>query len=205
MSARPHLLIALILAMPIPLPAQDRESMTRAWRSGLAPRPAWADSLPNALTIPIPRTVGEAEAEGARWAKRKEATTQRGEVAKTWAMSAPRKCVTAEVSAPLRSGEFHIGGELVSGPRPNGQVKIWWEPMHPVDSLPLVVRGISLTNPADTLRQMMKDISRGGTPPMDWSGPFFFPSGFWFPASGRFLVVATSGADWGCFILTHRE
>jgi|CXWL01.1.fsa_nt_gi hypothetical protein len=198
-----RLVLLLLAALPAGLSAQDREAMTRAWRSGLAPRPAYADSLPNALTAAIPRSVREAEAEGAKWPRREAGTTQRGDAAKPWETSVPRKCMTAETSRPLRSGEFNIGGELVSGPRPGGQVKIWWEPMHPFDSLPLVVRGVSLTNPADTLRQMMKDISRGGRPPMDWSGPFFYPSGFWFPASGRFLVVATSGTDWGCFILSH--
>lgn len=155
------------------------------------------------MTIPIPRNVLEAEAEGATWARRTGGTTQRGDAAKGWQTDVPRKCMTARASAPLRSGEFFIGGELNSGPRPSGQVKIWWEPKHPADSLPLVVRGVSLTNPADTLRQMMKELAIGMGPDGRATGPTFFPSGLWFPASGRFLVVATSGADWGCFILSH--
>lgn len=75
--------------------------------------------------------------------------------------------------------------------------------MHPAASVPLVVRGVSLTNPADTLRQVMRDLAIGEGADGRSTGPTFFPSGFWFPATGRYLVVATAGADWGCFILSH--
>lgn len=195
-----RILVSLIVVvMPMSLAAQAPGST----RYGIPRRPAYADSLPNPMAAPIPRSIGEAEAEGARWPRRPEATTQRGAAAQEWAMDAPRRCATAEVGASLRSGEFKIGGELVSGPRPGGQVKIWWKPMHAADSVPLVVRGVSLSNPADTLRQLFKELALGEGPGGGATGEMFFPSGFWFPASGRFLVVATSGADWGCFILSH--
>lgn len=115
-----------------------------------------------------------------------------------------RKCVAGQEMGPIRSGEFVIGGQLsgsvamVAGQRG----KVWWAPLHEAPNMPpLLVRGRSLTTPADTVRFSTGDIARsvGGT-----GRHYFFPSGITIPRPGRWLLIATSGANWGCFILTAR-
>ena len=115
---------------------------------------------------------------------------------------APRSCATAMSIGPLRSGEFIIGGNIGGAAAWHDAVKIWWAPMHPDKRNQLVVRGASLTIPGDTVRYVSSNWAVGGPPPYDLTRPNFYASGFWFPATGRWLVIATSGRDWGCFILT---
>ena len=169
----------------------------------LPPRPPYADSLPDAARAPLARTVAQAEREGATWPRRSEVSSQPNQDARNhWATPAPRTCATATSIGPLRSGEFVIGGNIGGSEAWHGEVKIWWEPMHPAESFSLVVRGVSLTTPGDTLRYTSTNWVIGGRPPADWSGPVFFASGLVIPSTGRWLVIATSGPDWGCFILT---
>jgi len=115
-----------------------------------------------------------------------------------------RSCVVGQGSGPNRSGEFVIGGNL--GGREAmvaGRVgKVWWSPMHHArDMPPLLVRGRSLTVPSDTVRFATDQVaSVGGR----LERQYFFPSGISVPQPGRWLLIATSGANWGCFILTVR-
>jgi hypothetical protein len=109
-----------------------------------------------------------------------------------------RKCVEGFDLGPIRSGEFVIGGELggrmLSSPR--GLQKIYWIPLHPSEVDTLVVRGTLLDSPRDTTRFVSAD--RAHAIP---SREMFYPSLVSLPKNGRWLMVATSGPDWGCFIL----
>jgi hypothetical protein len=159
--------------------------------------------------------VAAAEAEGAGFPRHTESRTN----------SYPRSCAIGYDLGPARSGEFSIGGNLGGVPASNrglaelitqpgsaamraGHVgKVWWAPDHQSrDMPPLVVRGRSLSNSRDTVRYSSTNIAwpvqPGAKPLPESARKYFFPSGITIPAPGRWLLVATSGDNWGCFILT---
>jgi hypothetical protein len=85
--------------------------------------------------------------------------------------------------------------------------KVWWAPLHySHDMPPLLVRGRSLTNPRDTVRftsaRIAWPVFPGAKSVPEAELKYFFPSGITIPKPGRWLLIATSGANWGCFILT---
>jgi len=120
-----------------------------------------------------------------------------------------RKCVTGSGRGPLRSGEFVIGGEL-SGqdpedPRRRVAPKLWWSPLHHGEKMELLVRarrvgsggeyrfhGVTVAHSSSGPNQLVPEAER----------EYFFPSAVEFLHSGTWVVVATQGSDWGCFILT---
>lgn len=123
--------------------------------------------------------------------------------------TADRRCVTGSGRGPLRSGQFVIGGEL-SGkdpqdPRKGVAPKIWWSPLHHESKMELLVRARRVETSGEYW-------FRGVTVAYGSAGPnqeipveqreYFFPSGIEFLHSGKWVVIATQGSDWGCFILT---
>jgi hypothetical protein len=154
----------------------------------------------------VPRNSGEAEmiavaeAEGAAF--RRIALTDGNS-------AAPRVCVSGYDLGPASSGEFTIGGNLGGSVAmlAGRQGKVWWAPLHRAAHMPpLVVRGRRLTTPSDTLRFTTGTIASptapGGPRLLPAERKYFFPSGIVIPRRGRWLLIATSGANWGCFILT---
>ena len=107
---------------------------------------------------------------------------------------------------PIRSGEFVIGGNLggFSATRGGKPTKIWWAPqVNSKNMPPLVVRGWNVGVPTDTFRFTTDRVAVPGkqsSVPAD-QRDYFFPSGITLPHAGRWLVVATSGSNWGCFFL----
>jgi len=120
-----------------------------------------------------------------------------------------RVCTEASGVGPVRSGEFVIGGEL-SGPVSNNgpkriAPKIWWSPLHHSGSMQLDVRARRLGSPEEYRFHSTRvawSAASSARPVPDNDKEYFFPSGIEFLHSGRWLLVATQGADWGCFILT---
>jgi hypothetical protein len=112
-----------------------------------------------------------------------------------------RTCTVGQGLGPVRSGEFVIGGQL-SGKEAMiaGQPgKVWWAPLHHGRNMPpLVVRGRNLSAPSDTVRFTSAMVAASAA---QSHREYFFPSGIIMPRPGRWLVIATSGANWGCFIL----
>lgn len=160
----------------------------------------------SAQTLQIPKGSNEAQitteanAEGAVFSRLSTGTS---------ADTAPRVCVTTYEIGPARSGEFTIGGNLagLSAMNAGRQGKVWWAPLHNARNMPpLVVRGRSLTAPQDTVRftsaQVAWPSGASGRPVPEAERKYFFPSGITIPQPGRWLVIATSGSNWGCFILT---
>jgi hypothetical protein len=123
--------------------------------------------------------------------------------------SAERKCVGSLSDAPLplgswRSGEFITRTVFAGryGLRAGKGSKVLWMPLHDPGShrVPLLIRAARLEHPADTVRLTFSASARGVR-----SREFGFPSTVRFPASGRSLLVATTGKDWGCFLLDVAE
>ncbi len=161
----------------------------------------------SAQTLRIPRagTVeqlrAEAAAEGAAFARASNASD---------ASAAPRVCVEAFEMGPARSGEFTIGGNLAgtSAMIAGHTGKVWWAPLHHARNMPpLVVRGRSVTT-GDTVRFASANVAWPVGPGLvrvpEAERKYFFPSGITIPTAGRWLLIATSGPNWGCFILTVR-
>jgi hypothetical protein len=178
---------ALFLASA--LPGQSRTG----WPT-LPSRPSWADSFPDAMRLPIPASIAAAEAEGRRARQPKVGCTQiTSECASYFGSPSVRSCTSTLTGAIMRSGEMVLGGNAT---HPDGPVRMWWLPMRPSEGATLVVRARSLESPGDTLRFTMSEWSRG-----EPGGEFYYLTHFPWKKSGHWLVVATSGADWGCFVL----
>lgn len=183
--------IAFGLAAVMTVPREHAQSRFPA----PPPRPVYADSLPNVMRLPIPLTVAEAEAEGSTWPRRLEPSTQ--PVAEREPFASPKRaeCVKGYGLGlgPVRSGDFVIGGNIES---PAGLRKVWWTPSHPSVAFSLVVRVRRIDSPPDSARLSMSDWAVSIP-----SGGFFYATGFNWPTFGHLMVIATSGPDWGCFLL----
>lgn len=152
----------------------------------------------------IPRTVAAAEAEGAAF-RREAAPTlvpaMFGGI--PYEGSNDRRCVTrapndSVPSGSLRSGELIVRTGFTGrwGLRADKPSKVVWFPLdapsgHVAPGYSLLIRAVHIGDPADTLRLTVPGETRGS-----------FPSLVRFRAPGQWLVVATTGADWGCFVLT---
>lgn len=151
----------------------------------------------------IPLTVAAAEAEGAGF-QREAAPAALPYVFdnRPFGGSSDRRCVASvpDDSLPggsLRSGEIIVRTHFTGrwGLRADHASKIVWFPLHAppgpiVRGRSLLIRAVHVGDPADTLRKTVSGLTRGG-----------FPSTVSLRAPGRWLVVASSGADWGCFVL----
>lgn len=120
--------------------------------------------------------------------------------------SAERRCVRVSQGRTLRSGDFVLGGETGADhpPRPGRPAKLWWAPLLASGSMELLVAG---THPAsgDTLRLVSDRVAYPGFPRVvgeneDW----FFPTVLTLE-EGLWVLVATSGDNWGCFLLDARS
>lgn len=166
-----------------------------------------------ATTQPVRETVADAEAEGAVYPhgpRREHGPTQfagRGPAERT-CTNGP---TTVSIAVPwvISSGDFVIGGQLggYSPPNVGRQSKIWWVPYHNPEEYgtTLLVRGAHLGVRGDTTRYEQPDDawpSAGFGPGRALKSDAFFPSGVTLPHAGRWLLIATAGDDWGCFILS---
>lgn len=151
--------------------------------------------------------VALVEAEGRSYPSRKAEAASDPFAAFEWVGSSDRECVEVTSLQPTRSGEFVIGGQIAEGQLVHEREnKIWWAPLNnALDMPPLLVRGVRLDPRGDRIGW---ESSRIAWPPARRAGSsgdptrnFFFPSWFTPPSAGRWLVVATSGDNWGCFIL----
>src|SRR6185295_4134700 len=88
--------------------------------------------------------------------------------------------------------------------------KIWWSRLHDpsLGAHALLVRA-ALLGPAavsaDTVRFTSSTYGWPMAGPKAKATPdAFFPSGFLLPKVGDWVVVATSGSDWGCLVMSVR-
>lgn len=174
--------------------------LTAQMDPGVPIGPTVAVPIPDARTARIATTVAIAEAEGNKWPTVSVPSTQpENSQARLLLGAAPRTCVGAVSIGPLRSGELLVGGEIGGAVAVKGSArpaKVWWMPKYPVRNDSLVVRAALLGSPADTMRIVMTTWSSSGPN----TGPWAYPSATRLPKSGRWLVVATSGPNWGCFV-----
>ena len=166
----------------------------------------------------IPLTVAGAQAEGAAFPRATPPTVVQSLFARPVGGTSERTCSPSQpddsiAASSLRSGEIIIRSRLAGrwGPHAGQGHKILWMPLHgPADTstrisfaewrkkaiehAPLLIRAVRVGNPADSLRQTLPGLTGGPR-------QFGFPSELTFPTAGQWLVIATTGEDWGCFLL----
>jgi hypothetical protein len=154
----------------------------------------------------IPSSPQGAEAEGVTFPHGASPPRIAPSFAARFRGTAERRCVTpysnvgvdssSHSDGPLRSGEFIVryGGLFVNQP-----TKMLWMPLHnPSDySGTLLIRAVRPDHPDDSLRVSVSD--------WGWSGSHVnsgYVSSVAFPSPGTWLVIATAGPDWGCYLLS---
>jgi hypothetical protein len=82
-------------------------------------------------------------------------------------------------------------------PHANGSYKVLWLPLHDPRERrdALLLRGTRIGHPADSIRIRVPEAAANPRA----TG---FPSLVSFPKAGQWVVVATAGNDWGCFLVT---
>jgi hypothetical protein len=155
----------------------------------------------------IPATIREAEAQGADFAHDAPQVVQQSYFRDSpFGGTVERRCVpsTAHHALPngSRSGDFIVraGWSGAYEFQAGKEHKVLWVPLHgsPFSKTPLVVRAVRVGNPADSIRFRVAGLARGHGS----SGPLYgYPSLVSFPNAGQWVVVATAGNDWGCFVL----
>lgn len=156
----------------------------------------------------VPATLAAAEVEGGNFPHGAWPAAVSSLFAQPFSGSAERKCVTPPSTddsvrnGSLRSGEFIVRSRLVgpSGLRENRGHKILWMPLHNPIEYPdtLLIRAARVGHPTDSFRKV---VSHAAYSPGSKTNSGF-PSDVRFPTAGKWLVVATAGNDWGCFLLT---
>jgi hypothetical protein len=115
-----------------------------------------------------------------------------------------RECVPMPIDTltARRSGDFAVGGGMLALAE-GRRAKVWWKPRNSATEMELLVRGRRLGSGGDTLRFQSVDLAGSReSETLEWiPESMFFPSGFTLPLPGTWVVVATSGSDWGCFML----
>lgn len=156
----------------------------------------------------IPSSIAAAEAEGAAFPQHAAPPNVAPDFARTFAGTAARKCVAPsatgdDTGGQVRSGEFIVRGRFAGrfGPRAQTGSKIYWIPMHNPLDYPnaLLIRGNRIGHPDDAFRLAVADWAYPGRGYEHEGG---FPSVVTFSAPGTWVVVATAGNDWGCFVMT---
>ncbi|HXT15022.1 MAG TPA: hypothetical protein VN706_05295 [Gemmatimonadaceae bacterium] len=158
-----------------------------------------------ASQLAIPVTVAQADAEAAGYSRSDTASAPQAFFARPSAGTSDRRCVDSrnaddrQATGSLRSGEMIVRGRWndSTGLHAGKEDKFLWLPLHGSADLkaPLVIRADRVGEPADSLRLTIAHVARGG------GHMYGYPSLVSFPTPGRWLVVATAGSDWGCFIL----
>ena len=133
---------------------------------------------------------------------------------------ADRVCVEVQPgvsgNGAWRSGDFVTGSwDVYLKERPADQrySKIWWSPVYNRPDLlaGVTVRAVRLdVSRADSLMEVFYfDQVAWPSPPDQTPTPlpegghpdYFYPSGLELPTGGRWMLVATMGPNWGCFVI----
>jgi hypothetical protein len=137
------------------------------------------------LLARFPDQVRAAEAGGARYPR-----------STTGAPASPRHCVDASGAANARSGDF-LAGPFRDYPTfwYQGTGKLWFRPTTVVAGETLLVRARSLDKRQTVHGYRLTTIAE--TFPIQRQ---FYPSHIHLPSAGPWLLIATVGQSWGCFL-----
>lgn len=184
----------------------------RLWLFGLAliivagPSSQTSSPQSQASGLAALKGIADAESEG-RTHPRATAPADRDLTALNTSGSSDRKCVEVGTSETVRSGDF-VAGNFAYYPRiyRQGLGKLFWIPAHWPEltssgwpqkgDMPLTVRVTRL----DTTALSQTYNYTTWAKPVGTAGDLFVPSGLRLPEPGKWMLVATAGPNWGCFI-----
>jgi hypothetical protein len=155
----------------------------------------------------VARTIAEAEAQGRAYPRTERAPTFPAAVDTLAHIgTAQRVCVDAGTANVVRSGEFYAGpfaGYSENWHTISNWYKLWWQPAHLPDAdvpFGLTVRIALLDSVSETyVMRTTSQIMPAAQLAMMNHTPFF-GSEIHLPHTGRWLMVASTGANWGCFV-----
>lgn len=173
-----------------------------------APRqtPPAPPAVPNVAGVAL-RDIASAEAEGASYPRGRADLGQLGQDVGD-AGTIERKCVDTREAGSVRSGDILAGPfSMFKTAWQQGRTKIWWMPQDfNVGACPgmwqacagteLIVRATKLDHPEERTVQRFWDHARSSQ-----TSTYFFPTGASLPSAGRWMIVATTGRNWGCFLV----
>ena len=183
-----------------------RDLLTTAMMVALASRATGQSQWLGRPAVPadsVPRSVLQAEARGSRHPL--ATANNEGASATNTSISGTRerRCVETDSNA-VRSGDF------VAGPFAyyndiwrSGQGKLWWHPSEMIPKPPLLIVQVTRLDQEGESRVFeSSDIAWPSGP--EATSIKFYPTGFRLPSVGRWMMVATAGNSWGCFVHTIR-
>jgi hypothetical protein len=158
------------------------------------------ESSRRALTADsVPISIAAAELDGARSSQPSSADSTTAWFLSLTRATAKRQCVEGGRSSDAQSGEFVLRGLQEYATRwRHGNPKLMWVPAHASSSAPaaLIVRATRLDENGDQV-VFTHALDRSTSPPV-----LGYRTGFNLPSSGRWLLVASAGPNWGCFVFT---
>lgn len=184
-----------------PLAALAVAQSTSATDNGRRHEPLRASASVLNADLAIPLSVAAAEAEGDAYSRGQTPDPRRAARLDKYAGSAARRCLRAGRSGEaLRSGDFAIGRGITMM-QAGIPTKVFWIPLHDPSGAALHLRATRLSageSPPDTLRRTLVNVATTG----ERTTTAFYPGAFKLPRPGEWLVVATSGPDWACVLVT---
>jgi hypothetical protein len=149
----------------------------------------------------VPRSIVEAEYQGARYPAAGVPNNPRRSWDSLAGGTRERRCVDVDNVSVAQSGDFIAGPFALYNPVwRTGYGKLIWQSFQvsqPWRSNPLLTVRAARIDPSGETRVFDGlSISTNGT------GTLFYPTGVHLPTSGRWLMVATAGNNWGCFVIT---
>src|SRR5215210_7908800 len=186
MNATRAVVIVILAGLPGALGAQQGARRDERGRA-----PLISDSMPH--------TAAEAERQATRMVRVAPTNPPRD-----WDSAArgttDYTCVDADSASIAQSGDFIVGPFAPYNANWHaGYGKLVWQPavLSPSEPTTLTVRAVRLDIP-DAGR-----VFEGFAPTYSRAGPTrFYVTGVHLPSRGRWLLVATAGANWGCFVHT---
>jgi hypothetical protein len=164
-------------------------------QASLFPSPSpLADAETHGQTFPVleevpqlPRAFlsGEIELEGSPQRTCSEVWIRRGEE-------------PIRMTVNVRSGEMIIGGTMGIGTS-RGRMKLYWKPLQSSERMTLSVIGQRVGS-TDEIIQYTSRPTMSNAPGHQRPDDLFFPGVIEFSSPGKWVVVGTSGSQWGCFV-----
>jgi hypothetical protein len=92
-----------------------------------------------------------------------------------------------------------IGGYMGYGVI-RGRLKVSWKPLRSSEGMALSITGQKLGTEDEVIRLIRDRATISNAPGHRRPDDLFFPSILEFTSPGKWVVVGTSGAQWGCFV-----